>query len=764
MGAVIFNKPSGTQTVTAGGSAFNTLQNSGANISQLSDVTAAALTLDAGTTYTIGSNTVTINGAITGTGKFGGSSTSNMTLGGTAGTINMDVTSAATRSLNNLTLSGAGASAALGTAMDMYGNMKLNDGTLAVASKHLTLKSNPTNTATIDKLLASGSNLTGVDNVTAERFVKLRGTVNGTGTSNGGRAYRVVTPTVTTTTTINANWQNGEVNPAIGTYVNSANPGYGVQITGAGGNANGFDVTQTNQASLYTFTNGSNINNSISYPVVTNTNVNTLDAKKGYFLYIRGDRSTSTTVGYNAAGGMPTSSTTLTATGTVQKGAISFPISGANGDFSLVTNPYPAPLNWSLVYAANPNISTSYTMWDPNSGIEGGFVTVNSLGVPNQTSTANLFIQPGEAFFVQKNAVAGSTITLAESMKAVGSNDNGVFRMVTPFESFSAELFLTEANGVRHTADGVRVEYNNSYSTGADAADVDEINNWGENIAIARAGRRMGIEGRPVIATRDTIPLFINKMKQTGYEIEFTPSMFSNQSLKAELIDNFLHTRTLLSVINTTVVPFTVTADPASYATDRFTVVFGPMSALAIDQTTITAYKKNAGVQVEWVAKSETDMDHYEIERSLDGTQFGKQASQVAVGNSSVAVNYSWFDANPQTGNNFYRVKAIDKSGQIKYTSIVKVTIGKTDQVIGVYPNPINGSSFSLQLNDMDKGTYNVRLYNNLGQLVFKTQVLHSGGTATKTISLGNINGKGIYQLEVTGENNVKITQRIVKN
>ncbi|HMD01008.1 MAG TPA: T9SS type A sorting domain-containing protein, partial [Ferruginibacter sp.] len=524
-------------------------------------------------TLGIAANILTINNAITGTGTLSGSASSNLTLAGTTGTISF---TSGSRTLNNLTLSSGSASATLGSALDIYGNVQLNSGALNLNHQNLTLKSNASGTATIDQLASDGSNLSNADNVTVERYIPQRA-----GSANGGRAYRVLTPTVTTSSTIKANWMEGAMNTAVGTNIDP-NPGYGVQITGNGGNTNGFDKTASNAPSLYTFTNGSSITGTAGYPAVTNVSTgSTLDAKKGYFLYIRGDRTQDMQVPYSNLGGMPTSATTLRANGAVQKGAVAFTISNNNGDYSLITNPYPAPIDWTLVFGGNSNISTSYKMWDPNSGIEGGFITVDNTGTPNQTSTASRYIQPGEAFFVQSNGT-GATVTITESMKAVGNNDNGIFRMTATKESFLTELYLTEANGNRHTADGVLVKYG-SYNKNVDADDADDLDNWRDNIAISRGGTRLGLEARPVIKNADTIPLYLSKLKMQKYEFVFTPSNFSNKKLKAELIDNYLGTRTPLSVSNAVTVSFEVSSDAKSSASDRFMVVFGAGKSPVVD-------------------------------------------------------------------------------------------------------------------------------------------------------------------------------------
>jgi hypothetical protein len=253
-------------------------------------------------------------------------------------------------------------------------------------------------------------------------------------------------------------------------------------------------------------------------------------------------------------------------------------------------------------------------------------------------------------------------------------------------------------------------------------------------------------------------------MKQQGYEFEFRPQAFTNATLTAELIDNFLGIRTPLSVINPTVVSINITADPASAANNRFMVVFGPGVPLAIDAITIKAQAKNNGVQVDWQARTETDMDHYEVEKSTDGTNFSKQNTTTAIGNSNVPVNYGWFDAAPAKGNNFYRVKAYDKGGNIKYTSIVKVNIGSAQPAIRVVPNPITSNGFGLQLTDFEKGVYTLVLYNNLGQQVYNTKLQHDGGSVLKHIELGVTLANGGYRLLLLGDNNVRLTTSIIKN
>jgi Secretion system C-terminal sorting domain len=406
-------------------------------------------------------------------------------------------------------------------------------------------------------------------------------------------------------------------------------------------------------------------------------------------------------------------------------------------------------------------------MWDPNIGTRGGFVTVNTAGTPS-AGTANQFIQPGQAFFVESNGGVPA-VSIRENHKVSGNNNTVFIVAAPPVESFKIGLFFKEDSGYRRQSDGVTVQYDNIYSAAVDAEDAKEIGNWDENIAVDRATTHLAIESRPVIVTRDTIPLYMNNMKQRAYEFEFVPLAFTNIGLKAELLDRFLNTRTLLSVVDTVTVNFTVTSDPASSAADRFTVVFGPSFTLAIDALTITAEVKymqaaQGGnfIQVHWNAKTEKDMDHYELERSADGISFSNIHNKTAVGNSTVPVNYSFADATAQTGNNFYRIKAIDKAGLVKYTSVVTVKFGNTTPAVSVYPNPVTGNSFNLQITNVAKGTYSLSIVNKLGQTVYQTRVQHAGGPVNIPVAAGTLPA-GLYEVTFIGENE-RMKARLIKN
>lgn len=184
---------------------------------------------------------------------------------------------------------------------------------------------------------------------------------------------------------------------------------------------------------------------------------------------------------------------------------------------------------------------------------------------------------------------------------------------------------------------------------------------------------------------------------------------------------------------------------------------------LPVSISTIKAYKKLQGIQVEWTAQTETDVDHYEVEKSIDGLRFSKQAIVNAKGNSTSPVNYEWLDITPNSGNNFYRLKAVDKDGKVQYTKVVKVALAGDAGNMLVYPNQISGNIFNLQLNNLEKGKYALNLYNMAGQRLMGKVIEHNGGSSIQTIELSYNLAKGIYHLELTRDGQI-FSQRIIKD
>lgn len=182
---------------------------------------------------------------------------------------------------------------------------------------------------------------------------------------------------------------------------------------------------------------------------------------------------------------------------------------------------------------------------------------------------------------------------------------------------------------------------------------------------------------------------------------------------------------------------------------NRFSVVNPGDIVLPISIVNFKAYQKDYTLQINWTALNETNVDRYEIQHSTNGTSFTTVASISAM-NTGSSTAYRKTDPAPSTGNNFYRIKIVDKNGKISYTQIINVPFNSSKTGVDVYPNPVVNAWCVLQLNNLPKAQYNLTLYTADGKLLFSKKIQHEGGTASETIQLPTSISAGKYFMQIT--------------
>nr|WP_315218734.1 T9SS type A sorting domain-containing protein [uncultured Flavobacterium sp.] len=445
-----------------------------------------------------------------------------------------------TGNVQNLTINGAGG-VTLGSATSVAGKLTLTSGTLATGGL-LTLKSGDCCTSATVAPVTGGS-VSG--NVIVERNIPA-----------GFRAYRLLSSPVTTAGTIQANWQEGGTgNPF---------PGFGTHITGTG---TGFDATTSNASSLFTHNNASP-----SWIAATNTDITTLVAGSPYLIYIRGSR-----LGTNITS-ITNDVTTLRGTGTLITGTI--PVSGLNATangFSLVGNPYQAQVDMGAVLSASTNLNTGfYYILEPKMGTKGTYVTVNTATGSNNSSggsTANQYLQPWQACFVQTVADGAASLSFLETNKFEGTQTS-VFRKANTISRLSLALYDTAKlaqNG--YPLDGVVVDFNASESNAVNQNDASKMTNFDENMATFNSSKLLSIESRAIPTDTDEIPLNITKYKGTSYTIKAEGTGLTGPT--PYLFDQFANTTTEIPQDGSVNYDYTVdSANPASAAADRFKLIY----------------------------------------------------------------------------------------------------------------------------------------------------------------------------------------------
>jgi hypothetical protein len=194
-----------------------------------------------------------------------------------------------------------------------------------------------------------------------------------------------------------------------------------------------------------------------------------------------------------------------------------------------------------------------------------------------------------------------------------------------------------------------------------------------------------------------------------------------------------------------------VTDDPDSGPLNDATLSFLNVFPLPVTLYEVKAAPKSTGIELSWKVSLESNMVKYEVEKSTNGRNFVKIGEVTALNNTQPG-GYTFFDAAPNKGENFYRLRLIDANAAPKYSVIVKVDLSGKHPAIALYPNPVLQNSITLQLNDVCRGSYEVVLYNNAGQTIFVKTIQHDGGSVSRTISLPANLQKGVYSIQFKNE------------
>ncbi len=453
----------------------------------------------------------------------------------------------------------------------------------------ITFVSNATTTGQLDEFYGTISG----NDIRVERFIPGDAV-------DGVRAFRFLTSAVTTSTSINANWQEG-VNNTTTNFSNNQNPdpGFGIHITGSTTGANGFDATPSGNPSLFGFDNQYTDANQAWYDVA-NTDVNTLTAGEPYRVYVRGNRGIDVTDNSST----PINPAVIRATGDMATGNQSSTLGSTQDHFNFIGNPYQAIVDINSVLANSTNLNTNqYYVWDPNMNTQGAYVTVDlSTGNPTpSTSEANQFLQPGQTAFVTTLANGVSSVLFQESDKATSEAFTEVFRGANQSTTSTINIDLQTQEAFANNgklADGVLLKFSSNASNMIEANDATKLGNLDETLSIVNNNHYLSIESRALPQAGEEVPFYLNQYRHQAYVFRIHLNEVSG--VTAYLVDDYLGTQTEMINNQENVYSFNIDeAQPGSIDPERFSIAFAEenlgISTIAENSFTIYPNPSTAG-------------------------------------------------------------------------------------------------------------------------------------------------------------------------
>lgn len=702
------------------------------------------LQIEAGASIAIGTNLLTVNGSVSGAGTITGSENSSLLVTGNAGTLRF-TPGGKNNYLKNFTISD-GASVSLGNELNISGgSVPGNEGTLTVTGTgvlnsmgFLHIKSNEFGTARIAQGNSTGSYITG--DVTVERYIPR----------NASKGWRLLASN-TSGQTINQAWQEG----VTGAMLNPA-PGFGIKITSSGANlaavqALGFDTLSLGK-SIFKYVPSADM---LDY--VPNTISTQLSSEHGYFVFIRGDRSAG-----QFGAGAPVTSTVIRSKGTLFQGDQPA-VSVSAGQYAVVRNPYASRIDVRQIVRTG-GVAAAFQVWDPK--LTGAFGGGAFQTLTRNTVTGNYeispgggsygingaeqnFIESGAAFYAQAAGNSG-TVQVTEACKTQGS-EVAPFRPSSPLQGQERILFNLYANNPTSTdmVDGGFIDFDAAYSNSIDIHDVRKNQNFYENFAIERNGTELVVERRQPVTAADTVLFKMYNLRRINYTLHINATGFDTLLNTAILKDNYTGTETELSLSSLSTYTFTVNTEAASAATGRFKILMRRAGVVPVTFIAANTSVANAQTRVQWKVAGEINITRYIVERSVDGIHFSALATVAASASGGV---YNWFDKAPVAGTHFYRIKAADANGHFVYSNIMRTVRQDALPVVSVSPNPLLNNELNVSFFHLDKDTYEVKLVNVNGQVVFKSLIQHDGLKSMYKMVLPPAVKAGRYELAVNNK------------
>ena len=171
-----------------------------------------------------------------------------------------------------------------------------------------------------------------------------------------------------------------------------------------------------------------------------------------------------------------------------------------------------------------------------------------------------------------------------------------------------------------------------------------------------------------------------------------------------------------------------------------------PLRLISFNAVAASNQEKHQAL-LSWQSKNELNLKNYQVERSSDGEHF-KSIGLLNAKNSSNST-YRITDEHPNEGINYYRLAIQENNGSISYSKVEIVVVEPKKSLIAVYPNPTTISEAKIKFTNVNKGNYQVGIYNQMGKIVHQQPIEHIGGEATYQLNRSVKLSGGYYWMQV---------------
>jgi hypothetical protein len=387
----------------------------------------------------------------------------------------------------------------------------------------------------------------------------------------------------------------------------------------------------------------------------------------------------------------------------------------------------------NVTFDNNATVNGLLTLTNGKLGIQNYFLTIGSSGsIVNSSSTRYIITVPtlGTNGRLRQNNLAA-----ASRLFPIGTASNYLPVTITPASSgsdFSLNVFRSTTTNGQPSGSAF-----NPRSNQVDAIFWIDRVAGSSNAQIRFDWQTNAIEGSvfTTLATTPTNKIGIWRYISGNWLLANGPI---STNYIADNTANYIYTNGSLSAFGTAGTGY------------PYIIAHIDVLPLKFEHTGIT--KNAAGEPVlEWKMGTDEIADYFEIEKSKGGSMFTRIGSVQANGTYS----YSFVDRMPGETDNYYRIKAVNKQGEMVYSSIVSLKTNTKSNKVILLTNPAS-STLVFKHQASDNSSY--RITDTWGRIIVSGKI--SNYAVISSVDISKLL-PGSYLLQIIGENENTFTMFI---
>lgn len=185
------------------------------------------------------------------------------------------------------------------------------------------------------------------------------------------------------------------------------------------------------------------------------------------------------------------------------------------------------------------------------------------------------------------------------------------------------------------------------------------------------------------------------------------------------------------------------------------------LSILPLNIVSLNVAEKSPYAAIQWQVENEFQTNYYDVEFSLNGTEFSTVGSVFAKNTNSVNYNFNHDISKYNKSIYYYRIKQVDKNGKVFYTQIIMLKISNKNE-ISINTNPFS-QFIGLTIKTNHKEKIQLSVLTVEGKLI--TQQTNEVFIGTNSISVQNLGylSKGLYIIRIQSNMGEVQSFRLIK-